>query len=77
MAERDPFDDPHAPSEDDLARFGDAYRLCPQCKSEVYDENDTCHVCNYSFSSAEERVPKWAIAVAVALVAIIVAFMVF
>jgi hypothetical protein len=66
-----PVEDHEAPSEDDIERFGSATRVCPSCKTEVYDEAELCHNCGHAFSGADERgyLPAWAIMTGVVVIA--------
>ena len=57
--------DPEGPSAEDIERFGDSYRTCPACKSEVWDQNPACHVCGHDFDGEAHKTPAWKMAVVV------------
>ncbi len=67
--------DPEGPSPEDLERFGDEFRTCPECKSLVYDQAAVCQACGHAFAeSPHAGIPPWALVVAVLLVLVFVAF---
>lgn len=43
------------PSADDLERFGDVTRICPDCKKDVFDDAAVCYHCGYAFERKDER----------------------
>jgi hypothetical protein len=52
------------PSEDDIQRFGDVTRICPECNKEVFDDAAVCYHCGYAFertTPGSSRAPKWII----------------
>lgn len=59
-----PVEDHEAPSEEDIARFGDVTRTCPNCREEVYDDAEVCYHCGEAFAQADKPLPIWAIAAA-------------
>ena len=70
----DPWDDPEAPDEEDLERFGGDMIRCPDCGEEIYDEAPRCPSCGTWLSGADRagsgRLPAWLVALVVALILI-------
>ena len=53
------------PSSEDLERFSDVTRTCPECKGEVHDDAEICYHCGHVFGeSSLMTVPPWVIATA-------------
>ena len=53
------------PSAEDLERFSDVTRTCPECKNEVHDDAEICYHCGHVFGeSVSTRIPPWAVGVA-------------
>lgn len=53
------------PSAEDIERFSDVTRTCPECKGEVHDDAEICYHCGHVFGeSSVARVPPWVIATA-------------
>ncbi|MFN0010396.1 MAG: hypothetical protein ACKVS8_02000 [Phycisphaerales bacterium] len=53
------------PSADDIERFGDVTRTCPECHKEVFDDAEVCYHCGHAFSRAPSKgLPRWAIVTA-------------
>jgi hypothetical protein len=53
------------PSAEDLERFSDVTRTCPECKNEVHDDAEICYHCGHVFgASSLARVPPWVVALA-------------
>ncbi len=65
-------DDPEGPSSEDLERFGDEFRTCPECGSLVYDQAEVCQACGHVFGGDERGVPMWAIVVTAMLLLVLV-----
>lgn len=64
--------DPEGPSPEDLERFGDEFRTCPSCGSDVYDQAELCHVCGHAFEEPAGKPPVWILIVlAIALLAML------
>ncbi len=60
------------PSEDDIQRFGDITRVCPECKKEVFDDAAVCYHCGHAFErtmAGSSRGPKWMIVTILVLIA--------
>lgn len=57
--------DPDGPSAEDLDRFGDEFKRCPECKSLVYDQSEMCQACGYAFEREPKGIPPWAVVVVV------------
>lgn len=65
-----PVSDAEAPSEEDMDRFGGVTRVCPECKTEVYDEAQLCHNCGHAFAgTGGDGLPTWAVVTMIGLVA--------
>lgn len=57
-----PLDDNEIPSQEDMDRFGGVTRVCPECRTEVYDEASLCHNCGHVFSrEGSGGLPTWAV----------------
>jgi hypothetical protein len=56
-------DDPDAPQEQDLERFGDVTITCKGCGTEFYDDATVCWNCGRSVMAGDRAggVPTWAI----------------
>ncbi|MFN7021442.1 MAG: zinc ribbon domain-containing protein [Phycisphaerales bacterium] len=67
-------DDDEGPSPDDIERFGDATRRCPECGKDVFDDSAVCYHCGYAFERADEpgagRGRLWVVATVVVLVGV-------
>ncbi|HVU62843.1 MAG TPA: hypothetical protein VHC70_02610 [Phycisphaerales bacterium] len=60
------------PSEEDMERFADPTRTCPECKKEVFDDAAVCYHCGHAFertAAGTTRSPKWVIATVVLIIA--------
>lgn len=68
-----PLEDDELPSQEDMERFGDVTRVCPGCKTEVYDDASMCHNCGRSFmrTDTDKGLPTWAIATTVGLLVLL------
>ncbi|MCB9846150.1 MAG: hypothetical protein H6811_09220 [Phycisphaeraceae bacterium] len=67
--------DPEGPSAEDLERFGDEFRTCPECGSLVYDQSEICQACGHAFEEKDAPVSRWWIAaVVVVLLAFVLVF---
>lgn len=50
------------PSEEDIARFSDVTRTCPECKKDVFDDSAVCYHCGHAFERTTEgttKAPSW------------------
>lgn len=47
-------DDDEGPSSDDIARFSDVTRKCPECGKDVFDESAVCYHCGHAFERKDE-----------------------
>ncbi len=56
---RKPLSRDDLPSEEDLERFGDEFRLCPLCKRQIYDQAEMCPKCGYAFVETTRERPAW------------------
>lgn len=54
-----PVCDHEGPSDADIERFSDPTRVCPECKTEVYDEAELCWKCGHAFRGESGKMPKW------------------
>lgn len=66
------------PSEEDIERFGDQTRTCPECKKEVFDDAAVCYHCGHAFertTAGSTRSPKWVIATVVVILAAFALFL--
>jgi hypothetical protein len=62
------------PSDEDVERFGDVTRTCPECGKEVFDDAAVCYHCGYAFektTAGSSPSPKW---IVITVIVIIVAF---
>jgi hypothetical protein len=60
------------PSADDIEKFGDVTRICPECKKEVFDDAAVCYHCGHAFertTAGFSRSPKWIIVTILVLIA--------
>ena len=65
------------PSPEDIEAFGDVTRECPKCKAEMYDDVEICWKCGHILSRADTPGnPKWVVAVAVVVLAVIILMMI-
>lgn len=55
------------PSAEDVERFSDATRICPECNKQVFDDVAICYHCGHAFSSEPKGTPVWVMIVAVVL----------
>lgn len=46
----DPDELDENPSHEDIERFGDPTRRCPECRKDVYDDVAICYHCGHAFS---------------------------
>jgi uncharacterized protein (DUF983 family) len=63
------------PSSDDIERFSDVTRTCPECNKEVFDDAAVCYHCGHAFertTAGSTRSPKW---VVITIVLVLVAFL--
>ncbi len=67
-----PVEIDEGPSEEDLKAFGDVTRVCPSCSSEIYDDVAICWKCGHAMTRKSSGPPKWAMAVAICILAAIV-----
>lgn len=59
------------PSEDDVLKFADATKRCPNCNAEMYDDAEVCWKCGDTIGARTGQ-PKWIGVTAVVLVVAIV-----
>lgn len=60
------------PSEEDIERFNNVTRTCPECGKEVFDDAALCYHCGHAFErTTEGSTPnkKWVVAVVVVIIA--------
>lgn len=63
------------PSMEDIERFGDVTRTCPECGKDVFDDAAVCYHCGHAFerTTAGSTPSKgWVVAVVVVLVGVMV-----
>ncbi len=66
------------PSEADVERFGGVTQMCPECRTELYDDAEICWKCGHALSRRPAGPPKWFIITAAALVlSIVIAYVAF
>lgn len=68
-------DDDEGPSAEDLARFSDPTKVCPECRKEVFDDTAVCYHCGHAFERTSEgsgRPKVWVIVTAVVVLAVFV-----
>lgn len=69
QARDEEFDE--GPSQEDIERFGDQTRTCPECRKEVFDDSAVCYHCGHAFENTTAGSGKgkvWIIAVATLIV---------
>lgn len=69
-AQRDEFDE--FPSEEDIERFNNVTRTCPECGKEVFDDAALCYHCGHAFDRTTEgstRSKMWVVVVVVLIIA--------
>jgi hypothetical protein len=67
---------PEGPSPEDLARFGDEYKICPACRNEVYDQVELCPVCGHAFEDRPVRLgPIVILVTTILLLALLILFL--
>ena len=71
-AQRDEFDE--FPSEEDIERFNNVTRTCPECGKEVFDDAALCYHCGHAFERTTAGSTKGKTWVIVTIVVIAVAF---
>ena len=60
------------PSEEDIERFNNVTRTCPECNKEVFDDAALCYHCGHAFERTTEGSTankKWVVAVVVVIIA--------
>ncbi|KAA0213741.1 MAG: zinc ribbon domain-containing protein [Leptolyngbya sp. PLA3] len=65
--------DPDGPSAEDLDRFGDEFRTCPNCGRQIYDQADICPHCREAIIDKPAGA-KWWVILVVVIVLIFFAF---
>ncbi len=60
--DEDSEDDPEAPSDEDLERFGSDTIRCPACRAEIHDESVACPRCGHWIEDEPPRSPGGAMA---------------
>ena len=64
------------PSDEDVQKFGDVTRTCPECKKECFDDAAVCYHCGHAFertTAGSSASPKW---IVVTILVIVAAFVV-
>ncbi len=62
------------PSDEDIQRFGDVTRTCPECHKEVFDDAAICYHCGHAFertTAGSTKASRWVVGT---IVVIIIAF---
>jgi len=59
------------PSDEDIERFGDVTRTCPECGKQVFDDAAVCYHCGHAFEEREDAkgTAKWVVVTIVVLIA--------
>lgn len=65
------------PSQDDIERFSNQTRTCPECKKEVFDDSEVCYHCGYAFERTTAGSSKNKPWVVVVVALLILAFVIF
>lgn len=63
------------PSMEDIERFSDVTRTCPECRKEVFDDAAVCYHCGHAFertTAGSTRSKGWVVAVVIVLVGVMV-----
>lgn len=63
------------PSPEDIERFGDVTRTCPECRKDVFDDAAVCYHCGHAFertAAGSGRSKGWVVAVVIVLVGVMV-----
>lgn len=68
--------DPEGPSAEDLDRFGDEFRTCPNCGRQIYDQAEVCPHCREAIIDKPAGA-KWWVILVVVLLLIFFAFAIF
>ncbi len=71
---RPPRELDEGPSDEDIQRFGDVTRTCPECRKEVFDDAAICYHCGHAFertTAGSTSASKWMV---ITVVALLVAF---
>jgi len=57
------MNDYEEPSAEDIERFSDVTRTCPECKGEVHDDAEICYHCGHVFGErTAASLPPWVVA---------------
>lgn len=69
-------EDDDGPSQEDIERFGDVTRTCPECKKDVFDESALCYHCGHALVGTTAGSPTknkiWVFITVLILIAIFV-----
>ena len=69
---RPPRELDEGPSEDDIERFSNVTRTCPECNKEVFDDAAICYHCGHAFertTAGSSKSPKWIIITVILILA--------
>lgn len=76
MRRRHVDDDDEGPSAEDLERFGNPTRECPECGKDVFDDSAVCYHCGHAFERSSDATPThgklWVVLTVVVLVGLFV-----
>ena len=59
------------PSDEDVERFGDVTRTCPECAKEVFDDAAICYHCGHAFertTAGSTRSRRWIVVTVIVIV---------
>lgn len=59
-----PLCDHEGPSDEDIERFSNPTRACPECNTEVYDDTELCWNCGHAFRAQPGKLPTWVLVTA-------------
>jgi hypothetical protein len=67
-------DEDDGPSAEDIERFGDVTRTCPECGKDVFDESAVCYHCGHAFMGTAAGSPTrnklWIVVTVVLLIGV-------
>lgn len=64
---------PDGPSAEDLDRFGDEFRTCPNCGRQIYDQAEICPHCGQAIIDSPAGARWWVILAVVLVLIVLVA----